>query len=41
MKEIGQKGAVKLCLVPPAGAIISRAARNVSDGVHQLRVGLP
>jgi len=25
MKEIGQKGAVKLCRVPPAGVIISRA----------------
>ena len=41
MEEIGQKGAAKLCRVPTAGVIISRAVQNVPDYSHHCKVGLP
>ena len=41
MEEIGQKGAAKLCRVPAAGVIISRAVQNVPDCGHHRKVGLP
>ena len=41
MEEIGQKGAAKLCRVPTAGVIISRAVQNVPDYGHHRKVGLP
>jgi len=41
MEEIRQKGIVKLCLVPAAGVIISRAILTVADGSHHFRAELP
>ena len=41
MEEIGQKGAAKLCRVPTAGVIISRAVKNVPGYGHRRKVGLP
>ena len=41
MKEMGQKGTVKLRRVPPAGVIISRAVLNVADCGHHRKAELP